>query len=75
MGGELLHMNKNLDSTNIIINGHKIVGVSSYDAFYYQHARSHIYAHINIFRLRGGVYPRVTNTYMYMCQRYPVYTC
>ena len=21
-----------------------------------------------------GVYPRVTNTYMYMCQRYPVYT-
>ena len=47
-------MNINLDSTNIIILlGIKLLRVSSYGAFYY-HTRSHIYAHINIFRLRGG---------------------
>ena len=44
-GGGCLHMNINLDSTNIIITGHKIVGVSSYGAFYYQHARSHLCTH------------------------------
>ena len=45
-GGGLLHMNLNLDSTNIIITGHKIVS---------EHSRSHIYAHTStFFRLWGG---------------------
>ena len=55
-------MNINLDSTKIII---KLLRVSSYSAFLLPVSRvaikldckdtkSHIYEHINIFRLRGG---------------------
>ena len=83
-GGDLLHMNINLDSNNIIITGHKIVA-----SFFLRHfllsvsILGAICMHTLIFSSWGewaaeyfelGVYPRVTNTYMYICQRYPVYT-
>ena len=83
-GGGLLHLNINRDSTNIIITGHKIIA-----SFFLRHfllsvsILGAIFMHTSIFFARGegaaeyfefGVYPRVTNTYMYMCQRYPVYT-
>ena len=54
-GEGLLHMNINLDSINIIITGHKIVASFFLRRFLLSvSTRSHIYAHINIFRLRGG---------------------
>ena len=83
-GGGLLHMNINPDSTSIIITGHKIV--ASFFLRRYLLSDSilgAIFMHTSIFSAWGegaveyfecGVYPRVTNTYMYMCQRYPVYT-
>ena len=47
-------MNINLDSTNIVITGHKIVAIFFLRRFFISwHTRSHIYAHINIFRLSG----------------------
>ena len=48
-------MNINLDSTNIIITGHKIIASFFLRRFLLPISiRSHIYAHINILRLRGG---------------------
>ena len=50
--GDFLHMNINLDSTKIILTGHKIVA-SFFLQRFWQDTRGHIYAYINIFRLRG----------------------
>ena len=83
-GGGLLHMNVNLDSTSIITTGHKIVASFFLRRFLLSVSiLGAIFMHTSIFSAWGegaveyfefGVYPRVTNTYMYMCQRYPVYT-
>ena len=77
-------MNINLDSTSIIITGHKIVASFFLRRFLLSVSiLGTIFMHTSIFSAWGegaveyfefGVYPRVTNTYMYMCQRYPVYT-
>ena len=77
-------MNINLDSTNIIITGHKIVASFFLRRFLLSVSiLGAIFMHTSILSARGegavehfefGVYPRVTNTYMYTCQRYPVYT-
>ena len=83
-GAGLLHMNINLDSTSIIITGHKIVASFFLRCFLLSVSiPGAIFMHTSIFSTWGegaveyfefGVYPRVTNAYMYMCQRYPVYT-
>ena len=81
--GGLLHRSINLDSTSIIITGHKIVASFFLRRFLLSVSiLGAIFMHTSIFSAWGegaveyfefGVYPRVTNTYMYMCQRYPVY--
>ena len=75
-------MNTNLDSTNIIITGHKIVASFFLRRFLLPVSiLGAIFMRTSIFSACGegaieyfefGVYSRVTNTYMYMCQRYPV---
>ena len=73
-----------LHSTSIIITGHKIVASFFLRRFLLSVSiLGAIFMHTSIFSAWGegaveyfefGVYPRVTNTYMYICQRYPVYT-
>ena len=77
-------MNMNLDPTIIIITGHKIIASFFLRRFLLSVSILRaIFMHTSIFSAWGegaveyfefGVYPRVTNTYMYMCQRYPVCT-
>ena len=73
-------MNINLDSTNIIITGHKIVASFFLRRFLLPVSiLGAIFMHTSIFcalgegaveHLEFEVYPRVTNTYMYLCRRY-----